>query len=764
MRYTTALALALLATMPAAHARAQAAPPPGGPAPAALPATPQVGEHKRPNVLVWMLDDVGFAQLSSFGGLVDTPNIDRVAKAGLRYSNYHTAPICSATRAAFLTGRNPHSVHIGGHIAYARDYPGYDAQLPPSAGTIAENLRQSGYQTFALGKWDHYPISEGAASGPYVRWPLGQGFDRYYGFLQSEIDNWHPQLTRDNSPVAPPARPDYHLSTDLADEAIAMLGAAAARQDRAPFFLYWATGVAHAPHHAPAEWIARYRGRFDMGWDKAREMVLKRQIAQGLVPATARLAPRPEGMPAWAGLSADQKRLYARQMEVFAAALSHADAQFGRILDELEARGELADTILIVTSDNGASAEGTPSGAYNEHLFTNGTVGNDADNMRFFDRWGGPETFPHYALGWAVAGNTPFRYYKQTAHEGGTRVPLVVSWPKGIAARGEVRRQFAYVTDIAPTILAAARVTPAERVNNVTQSPMEGHSFAASFADPRAGDPGRAQYVEIFGNKALWMGDWSIVTTHRTRTWDFSLATPPNEPWELYNLAKDPGQATDLAARYPDRVRQMAEAFARQAEAYNVNPIDNASAGTADLAARGKADFVRRKGVWTFTGITPRVAPLGSPPVLNASYRFSADVTLPSGHETGPLFALGGSTAGTAFYLDKGRPTFIVRGLDGSAMKVAATSALPSGRSTVDLEVIRDPSRVIAPVAVRATIRANGTVVGEGSGRFAIPVAPGEGFAVGQDDGQAVSGDYPPNTPLPATLHKAQFDFSAPSQ
>lgn len=722
---------------------------------------PTVSKQK-PNVLIWMLDDVGFAQLGSFGGLIDTPNIDRIARMGLRYSNYHTAPICSASRAALLTGRNPHSVHIGGHIAYARPYPGYDAQIPASAGTIAENLRQSGYETFALGKWDHFPVGELSGSGPYERWPLGQGFDRFYGFLQSETSNWSPLLTRDNTPIPTPTTPSYHLSTDLADQAIAMIEGRDARSSTAPFFLYWATGVAHAPHHAPADWIARYKGRFDMGWDKAREAILKRQIAQGLVPAGTKLAPRPEGMPAWDSLSSEQKRLYARQMEVFAASLSHADAEFGRILDRLEARGELENTIIVITSDNGASAEGAATGMHNEHLFVNGMVATDAENMPFLDRWGDPSTFPHYAMGWAVAGGTPFRYYKQTAHEGGTRVPLIVAWQKGIAAQGEIRRQFSYVTDIAPTILEAAQVPLATRVNNVDQLPMEGQSIIATFADPNAGDKSRAQYVEIFGNKGLWWQDWAIVTTHRTQTWDFSLATKPDEPWELYNLSKDPGQTTDVAAQYPERVAQMARLFEEQAAKYHVNPIDNAIAGVADLTAKVQSAFAERGYLWQFDNPVARLSPFVAPPVLNMSYRLSADVTLSTGAETGPIFASGGSHSGAAFYLKDGRPMFALTALDGSAMKVEATEPLSPAVHRLELEFARQPSAKVTPVSVSVTIKANGKPIASRTGMFPIPLTVGEGLDIGRDDGQLVSEDYESDRTFPGELRNIIFDFNTP--
>ncbi|RYD97585.1 MAG: arylsulfatase, partial [Sphingomonadales bacterium] len=524
--------------------------------PRAAPAAPAPSQQ-RPNVLVWLMDDVGFAQVSCFGGLVETPNIDRVAAMGLRYSNYHTAPICSASRAALLTGRMPHSVHIGGHATAARDFPGYDAHIPAGAGTIAANLHAAGYTTYAVGKWDHLPNADVSTAGPFNYWATGQGFDRFYGFLSADTDNWEPQLVRDLTPIGRPQTSGYHLSADMADQAIAMIQARGAADPQRPFFLYWATGAAHAPHHAPAEWIARYKGKFDQGWDKVRETILQRQIARGVVPKGTRLAALPEEMPRWDSLSREERQLYARQMEAFAASLSYADAQFGRMLDALAAAGELDNTIVVVTSDNGASAEGGPNGLYNEAAVTGAGL-TVADNLAFLDRWGAPGTYPHYAYGWAVAGNTPFRYYKQTTHEGGTHVPLVVAWPRGIAARGELRGQFAHVSDIAPTLLAATGVPLAQTVNNVPQVPMEGQSLAATFASARAPGHEGPQYVELYGNKGLWQDGWQIVTSHRYRTWDWQTAKTFDEPWELYDLRTDPGQNTNLAVKYPERVAAMA--------------------------------------------------------------------------------------------------------------------------------------------------------------------------------------------------------------
>ena len=434
-----------------------------------------------PNVLVWVIDDMGFGQLGSYGGLIETPNIDRIAQQGLRYTNYHTTPICSASRAALLTGRNSHRVHVGGHSAIAVGFPGQDALVPRSAGTVAENLRQSGYLTYAIGKWDHLPQSDASPAGPFTYWPSGQGFDRYYGFLAFDADNFDPTLWSDHDPVTLSRRPDYHLSSDMAEKAIDWIGARDATDPKRPFMMYWATGAVHAPHHAPQRWLDHYRGRFDAGWDVAAQQTLDRQKKLGLVPADMTLPPLPAGVKHWAELSRDEQRMFARQMEAFAAQLSHADEQFGRILDALEARGELDNTVVVITADNGASAEGAPQGTFSEHYFANGYFATLDENLRLYDQWGGPGTYPHYATGWAVAGDTPFRYYKQTAYEGGTRVPLILSWPKGISARGELRGQYQHVTDITPTILDAAGVPPAQSVNGQRQMAFDGVSMSYSF-------------------------------------------------------------------------------------------------------------------------------------------------------------------------------------------------------------------------------------------------------------------------------------------
>ena len=739
-----------------------AAGPAAASAASAASAAPALPAPARPNVLLWLMDDVGFGQIDCFGGLVETPNIDRVARAGLRYANYHTAPICSASRAAVLTGRMPHSVHIGGHATAARDFPGYDAKIPASAGTVAANLHAAGYATFALGKWDHLPSEEASPAGPFNRWATGQGFDRFYGFLSADTDNWNPVLIRDVTPVARPATPGYHLSADLADKAIAMIGGRDARQPQRPFFMYWATGAAHAPHHAPAEWIARYRGKFDQGWDAARAAILKRQVAEGLVPKGTILAPRPDGLPAWSSLTPDQKRLYARQMEVFAASLSYADAQFGRILDALEAKGELANTMVIVTSDNGASAEGGPDGLYNESEVTSRVPPGVAGNLAFIDKWGGPQTYPHYAYGWAVAGDTPYRYYKQTTHEGGTRVPLVVSWPRGIAARGETRAQFTHVADIAPTILDAAGVPLAATINDVPQVPMEGESFVSSFA--KDGDPrgGRAQYVEMYGNKGLWWQGWSIVTTHRTRTWDWNTPKTFDEPWELYDLVKDPGQTTDLAAKFPDRVAQMAKLFGEQAERFHVYPIHNLSDTAAEGYGRIRRDFEARGGKWRFAGPVSNIPSALAPPVQSRSFAMRAQLDLPRAGVTGPVFAYGGQLGGIGLYLDGGKPVLIVNSLKGEPTRIAADEALGAGAAPLGLSLEKGEAQADGRFLYHVTMTSGGRRIADRSLVMAVPGFFGipETFDIGNDAGSPVLAGWTPGTPLDAGLGEVMFDFS----
>ena len=732
--------------------------------PASLPAnSPVQSPEARPNVIIWMLDDVGFAQLSAYGGLVETPNIDRVASMGVRFSNYHTAPICSASRAAMLTGRNPHSVEMGGHALINFPQSGYTSMIPANAGTVAANLKSSGYATFAVGKWDHFPGTDVSPSGPFTYWPSGQGFDRFYGFLSADTDQWTPTLVRDNSPIATPKQDGYHLSADLADQAIQMISDSTAAESQRPFFLYWATGIAHAPHHAPPEWIARYRGKFDMGWDKAREDILKRQVAKGLVPKETKLAPRPEGMPEWKSLPHEQRKLYARQMEVFAASLSYTDAQFGRILSKLEQSGKLDNTIFVITSDNGASAEGSEHGTYNEDLFLNGKHPSPEENAQFYDQWGSPKTFPHYAMGWAVAGNTPYRYYKQVAHSGGTQVPMIMAWPKGIKARGEIRGQYAYVTDIAPTLLELTSSPLATTVNNVPQRPMEGISFNYAINDAAAPDAKKAQYIELYGNKSLWSDGWAIVTSHRTRVGQAGPIKPIDDPWELYDVRKDPGQTTNLADRYPDKVAALSAMYDEQSKLYNVKSV-SLGAFPAIQMDRGRIEFGQRKGVWTYSGPSSHMSESVAPPIQNLPFRATVTIEASNGSETGPLFALGGKLGGMSLYLKDGAPSFSVRGFDGSNMTVKSAVPLPKGTTAISLVVDRTRSAPLTPQNMGVTILADGKPLVTQTIAVAMPATFGiaKTFEIGNDLGDSVSDDYENGTSFDGEIKTTIFDFNMP--
>jgi len=717
-----------------------------------------------PNVLVWLMDDVGFAQVSAYGGLVDTPNIDRMAAQGLSYTNFRATPVCSSSRASLLTGRNPHTVHVGGHAMGPRGLPGYDTLVPRDAGTAAENFRQAGYRTFAIGKWDHSPLSDLNQAGPFTYWPQGQGFDRFYGFLTADTDNFDPVLFENNTPVATPKKEGYHFNEDMADKAIAWINGRSTALPAPPFYLYWATGTAHAPHHAPREWIAKYRGRFDAGWDDAREKILARQKALGIVPADTTLPPRPAHMPAWDSLSPDEQRLYARQMEVFAAALSYADFEFGRILDSLQERGELDNTLVVITSDNGASAEGGPTGLMNEISFPNAHMPTVQENLEWLDQWGGPETFPHYAFGWAVAGNTPFNYYKQTAWEGGIRVPLVIAWPQGIEARGEQRGQFAYIADITPTVLAAAGVEPAKMVNNLPQIPFDGENLVGTFA-ATAKTPDRGQYFEMYANRSFVKGDWKVVASDRTVTWDLTTSASTDNPWALYNLEQDPGETKDLAAQYPEKVAELDAGFKAQAKRYNVDPIDGGGGTRVYLRGIAMEDFKARGGKWVYPEPVARTLEFNAPPIKFMNHVMTADINLPTGHETGPIYAMGGSLGGMGLYLKDGRPTFILRGLAGEEVKVSG-EPLAQGDNHLEMHLdlgagLQPKIEPLAQRDITVTVRSNGTEVLSETVQFAMPatMSSSETFDIGRDDGKALTDDYTAQTPFPGTIRNVEFDF-----
>ncbi|MEL7207624.1 MAG: arylsulfatase, partial [Actinomycetota bacterium] len=538
-----------------------------------------------PNVLVIVLDDLGFAQLGCYGSDLDTPNFDRLAERGVRFTNFHTTAVCSPTRACLLTGRNHHRVGMGMLPDLPADFPAYRGRFPASAATAAEVLRREGWATMAIGKWHLVPRDQRAV-GPYDMWPLGCGFDTYYGFLNGETNQWTPNLVRDNSHVDPPATPGegYHLDADLADEAIRRLREHRRSQPDRPFFCWYATGAPHAPHQAPAEWIERFRGRFDGGWDRWREDTLARQIELGIVPEGTELSERPGWVEAWDDVDADRQRLYARMMEVFAAFLAHADHQIGRVLDALEAQGDLEDTIVVLVSDNGCSAEGGPNGSWNQFGHYVDDAPDDLDDeMAHLDDLGGHRSSGHYPWGWALAGNTPLRRWKRYTHEGGVRDPLIVSWPEGLRddEAGTVRHQYAHAVDVWPTILDCLGLDAPDVVGGVEQMSLDGTSLRPVLDDARSGPARRSQYYECWGSRAMYHDGWKAVTDHVNQltaaerehvegSHDFEA-----DRWALFDTRTDFTESVDLAAEHPDVLEDLVRRWHEAAERNDVLPIDD---------------------------------------------------------------------------------------------------------------------------------------------------------------------------------------------
>lgn len=703
-----------------------------------------------PNVLVWILDDVGFGQIGAFGGLVSTPNIDRVAARGLIYNNFHATSLCSPSRAALLTGRNHHAVHIGSHAAAPAGFPGYDDMVPKSAATTARVLRDQGYSTMAIGKWDHTPGPFTSPAGPFDLWPLGQGFDRFYGFMGADSDHFQPNLWQDNSIIATrPAVQDYYLTTDLADRAIDFVtGTRSASPDR-PFYLYWATGAVHSPHQSTVEWREKYKGKFDKGWDAAREEIFARQKKLGIVPRNAKLAPRNEHIALWSSLNVDQRKIYARQMEAFAAQLSQADHEFGRILDTLEQMGQLDNTMIFIVSDNGASAEGGLEGLYREMRFTNGLPTTLQDNMQHYDDWGGPSTAPHYHAGWAMAGNTPFRYFKQSAHEGGARVPMILSWPKGILDRG-IRSQYGHVIDISPTVLEAAKVPPPATVDGVPQQPIDGVALNYSFANAKAPERHKVQYYELWGNRGIYANGWKAAVEHRGTPWDFQHNTPfKDDVWHLY-APGDFTETSDVSAKYPAKLEELKAIWHREALANNVYPLD-------DNPSRGRLNNIW-KGVTDFTYFGPGaygISEQAFAQLKGSSHRIDATMDLQPGFE-GVIIAVGGAEAGFSLYLKDGKLQYDVNGLSEDIYHTETPEALTPGPATLSVEF-----RATGRASGTAHLFVNGREVASGSVPVSAIIAYSSGAEtadLGRDNGSPVTNHYSaPFALRNATIEKLQI-------
>ena len=648
----------------------------------AEPARPPKGA---PNVVIFLLDDVGFAQFGSFGGLINTPNIDRLAENGLRFNNFHTTALCSPSRATLMAGRNPHSIGLGSHALTAMGFPGYNAMVPPSAKSVANYLQEAGYINYALGKWDHTPLYEVSQVGPFDRWPSGEGFNHAYTFMAADVHQFIPVMWNDHTPE--PYRKTYHLDRDLADRANQWITGHKSIQPDLPFMMLWASGSMHSPHHAPAEYRIKYRGKFDMGWDKARAMILENQKRLGIIPKDTKLTNRIDEIPAWDSLKDDEKKLYARQMEVFAAQMELVDYEIGRVLDTLERIGELENTLIFVTADNGASGEGGLAGTFNETYVLNGLQTPFDANLRQYDRWGDATTYPHYHAGWAMAGNTPFRYFKQSEHRGGQHDALVVHWPNGIKAKGEIRSQYHHISDIAPTILEAAKLKVPKAYHGIDQQPMDGVSMMYAFDNANAPNQKKRQYYEMFGNRAIWSDGWKAVTLHAKRMpWELNVTLPfEKDEWELYHVSEDFSESTNLTDKHPEKLAELQKMFEEEAWKYNVYPLYDDM--IKRVAKQQDRLFGNKKEYVYFAPGAIRIAEKASAPVKNRSHTITTTIDY-KGHEEGVIAAVGGMTGGFTMFIKEGRLYYDYNFLDG-VFYTLVSSPLQEGKNDLKFNFIK---------------------------------------------------------------------------
>lgn len=706
-----------------------------------------------PNVIIFLLDDVGFAQVGSFGGLTKTPNIDKLANEGLRFNNFHTTALCSPSRASLMAGRNPHSIGLGSHALTAMGFPGYNAIMPESAKSVANYLQQAGYINYALGKWDHTPLYEVSQVGPFDRWPSGEGFQHAYTFMAADVHQFVPVMWNDHTPES--YHKSEHLDKDLADRAIHWITGHKSIKPDLPFMMLWASGSMHSPHHAPDDYLKKYRGKFDMGWDKAREIIFENQKKLGIIPANTMLTKRIDEIPAWDSLNTDEKKLYSRQMEAFAAQMEYVDHQIGRVVKELERIGELDNTLIFVTSDNGASGEGGLAGTFNETYVLNGMQTPFDANMRHYEDWGRENTYPHYHAGWAMAGNTPFRYFKQSEHRGGQHDALVVHWPKGIKAKGEIRDQYHHISDIAPTILDAAGVEMPEIYHGVKQQPLEGVSMRYAFDDAKASNKKQRQYYEMFGNRAIWADGWKAVTLHAKRMpWDLNVVLPfDQDEWELYNVAEDFSESTNLAKKHPEKLAELQKMFDEEAWKYNVYPLYDDM--IKRLAAQEKRLFGDKKEFIYYSPGAVRIAEKVSAPVKNRSHTIVTNIDL-KGDEEGVIVSVGGMTGGYTMFIKDGKLYYDYNFLDGVYYTMESPT-LPKGITELKFNFIKT-----GQFAGTGELYVNGKKVDE----KAMPkmhistYSLAETFDIGRDTGTQVSKLYTGPSPFKGALDKVTITLT----
>ncbi|MCP5433379.1 MAG: arylsulfatase [Alphaproteobacteria bacterium] len=699
----------------------------------------------KPNVVIVVLDDTGFAHFGCYGSTIETPNVDRLAQAGLQFTGFHTTALCSPSRASLLTGRNHHAVQMRSVSNFDTGFPHMRGAVPPSAGTLAEILRGAGYATFAAGKWHLAPLSECTVAGPYRNWPLQKGFDRYYGFLQGETDQFRPELTADNTFIDPPAGPEdgYHLSEDLVDRAMGFIRDQKSLVPERPFFLYLAFAATHAPHQAPKAYLEKYRGRFDAGWDVARAEWFANQRERAIVPEGTQLAPHNPGVRPWAELSGDERRFAARLQEAFSAMLDHTDAQIGRLTAFLDEMGLLEDTILLVLSDNGASKEGGATGLMDEMRFLNGLPEDLPAALSRLDQVGGPKSFCNYPWGWAQAGNTPLKWYKSHTHGGGVRDPFVMHWPKGIARTG-LRHQFCHLVDIVPTLLDCVGVEAPRELAGVPQMPLHGRSLKPLIAEPDASLGDRVQYFEMFGNRGIYAEGWKAVTLHRPGS------SYDEEAWELYRLDTDFSECRDLAAEEPARLEKMVALWWREAEAHGVLPLDDrVNPSVFRSVPRGGLPAGRLQYVYY-----PPVTRINNDacPWLARGWTIRIEIEHPAGAADGALLARGTVSSGFALYVKDGRVVHDYSFFQNH-VRSEAPEPLSPGRHEIEVDVTRTADK-----GGDIALRIDGKDVGHGR----IPRLPWMISQVGMDIGRSLApmnDDYEAPFVYPGRIRRVVIDI-----
>ena len=727
-----------------------------------------------PNVLFIVWDDVGFAAMEPWGGLIETPTMNRLAKEGLTYTNMHTTALCSPTRACLMTGRNHTSNGMACISEAAIGFPNANGHIPFENATIAEVLGERGFNTYMLGKWHLCAEDEMNMASSKRNWPVGRGFERFYGFLGAETNNWYPDLIHDNHPVDQPSTPTedgsekgYHLSRDLTDKALEFIKDAKAVAPDRPFFMYFCPGAAHAPHHSPKEWADKYKGKFDMGYERYREIVLERQKKMGLVPENTELSPinpigttadtkSPTGLPfppldyvkPWDALPEEEKQLYRRMAEVYAGFLSYTDYQIGRIIDFLEESGQLDNTLVIVISDNGASGEGGPTGSVNENKIANGVPDNLEQNLKFLDVLGSPRTYNHYPTGWAMAFNTPFKMWKRYSYNGGICDPFLIHWPKGIKSRGEVRHQYHHAIDIVPTILDVVGVEAPDVVLGYTQSPIEGVSMRSSFDDSKAPSARQTQYYSMLGSRGLWHQGWKAVTTHPTIA---GWGNYDKDIWELYNTVEDRSESHNLAAQHPEKLQELINLWFHEAGKYKGFPLDDRSA--LEIITTPRPQMTKPRERYIYYPDTAEIPESQAVNIRNRSFAIRAEVEIPDGGAEGVVFAHGSRFGGHAIYLKDGKMYYIYNWLGDIKQQVVSNKAVPIGASTLSAIFTKEGENPPHVANGTLAIYINDEKVGEMKmrtqpGKFAIA---GEGLNVGRDGGEPVTGDYPGQYPWPFT-------------